>query len=263
MTQELQAVAKGRAPGGASARLRRYARLRAAERALMTCGRFQESLAMAQAARDVAARMRAGLEGVSAGATGAPSPERELAALDAALADYSRSLRQTLARTPVADLRASLPGAALLYREEVEALLDLCLEDRASAFENLDRIDYLMTLLSSRMQNAAQSVIADAAKASPRLSALSAAVQRKLGDTGREPAEEIHSAAQAVVDMDDLGETVERMRVFKHSLDLRFFLPDVLRAVVDYNAAIANQLQALLDQERTMDKEFEAGLSRP
>ena len=46
------------------------------------------------------------------------------------------------------------------------------------------------------------------------------------------------------------------VRRIKHSLGKGFFEPAILRRIVEFNAAVANHFESLLDAERAMDDEL-------
>lgn len=238
-------------------RVRGYAQLRAAERAILSGGRFRDCLTVSDRARDVLAQLRSGLEHLS---VDSPELESDLAAVDETLRSYSHLLLEILEHTSIASFRATLPATVVIGRDDVIGLLDLCLQSQETALGNRDLIAYLVTLLSTRTENGLQTVVGDPATVTRRLRSLCVAVENQLSGPGHEIEAKIRSVTESILDLADLDSAVCRVRSIKKDIGFRFFLPPILRALVEYNVTISNRLQALLDQDRTMDKEFLAGL---
>ena len=151
------------------ARVRRFAALRAAQRALTPSVRSPESLPTAGPLRAIRDQLRALLEAVESPSGGATAfGEADLPGIDDALDGYARQLRMVADGVSMPQFRASLPEAAQAQRGEVLALLDLLIEDDEPLDARLRLVDYLVTLLEAR----APSPLRGGAEHVPRLGLL-------------------------------------------------------------------------------------------
>lgn len=175
-----------------------------------------------------------------------PFEERDRAALpklDEMLADDESEMRTLAFQAPVAQLRATLPGQISSQRRGLLDLLDVML-GAASAEERLaggrlSAIDYLITLHCTGGTEGDGSVRQDPVGLTSRLSAL---CERATDNHDTRLAEiEAEFYAAAGVDEDHALEEVQlrALRQRKRDLGASFFAPNVLRAIVAYNAALS------------------------
>lgn len=242
-------------------RINRFSTLRAAERALKPSVRRRRELPSASVGRDLLVRLRhllAHTRGKRTREENAPPAAAELARIDERLDLFSRQLRATADRSPMAQLRATLPSIAYEHPEEVAALLDLCLEGDASPATRLPLVDYLVTLLASDHGYTRKSLIRDPSEVSRQVAARCRRLANEPEEVGLEIAQTFDRAIREVAELDNLEEIVQRMRVYKAKLDGRIFIPSVLRSVVAYNLAVSNRIEALLDRERERARAAEA-----
>jgi len=238
-------------------RLERFARLRSAQRALPASAR---DLAEAEENAFRAARIRdklgelAALEGSTSEVTEAltlAQPE-----IDAELDTMSEELRSHADETDFVQLRATIPQAVELHRKEVIALLELLLEDRAGLVDRIPRIEYLITMLSTEMEEGQRTLKHDPATLTSMLGEFDVAPA-----DGMEPgaiAIEFYQAAS--FEPHDLTPQRElrRLRERKIELGAACLTPDILRAIVTYNARLYNCIEASREASRAEDLDFEA-----
>ncbi len=238
-------------------RIRRYLRVRAADRAVAFATRFRDSIEMGLRARRAAEALRAVLRQ----AGGEAGQSLDLPGLDARLEDYAAGVEAVVAATPLAQFRATVPGTLEQHRSEVGAFLDFCLRDATTALARLDLVDLLVTALCTEVRNGLRSVVRDPTRLTRRLSAVSEAVAGQLGPGAGSAAARLREATARLNDLEGVALQVAEMRGFKQQLGRGFFAPEVLREVVAWNTAVANHFQSLLDSEREADKDLLAALS--
>ncbi len=249
-------------------RVRRYAQLRAAQRAVSPALRFRDFLATGAPVQKIAQQLRDQLEEAREQAQAVAEGEsreavynekwddERLAVIDEFLNRYALKLHETVDRTPLAQFRATLPATAALHRDETVALLEVCLERSKVALRRMDTIDYLVTLLACDIDNGMRRVVRDPTQLCPQLATLCEETPKQLDDDGERLAEQFRRATQQLADLEQVASVVDRVRTIKQALGRRFFLPVVLDSVVRYNVAITNQLQELIERDRELDKEF-------
>lgn len=220
--------------------------------------RFRDAIDVGRRARAAADALRGELR--RAGARGGAP---DLAALDARLEDYGAAVGAVVTATPLAQFRATIPAALELQRAEVGAFLDFCLQDARTALGHLDLVDFLVTALCTSLRNGLRQVVRDPIRLTRRLAAVSEAVAAPLQAEAAEAAARLREATARLSDLEGVAERVVEVRALKQGLGRAFFAPDVLRAVVAWNAGVANHFQALLDAERESDKDLLAVLSAP
>lgn len=248
-------------------RLRRYAHLRAVQRALRPAFGPSERIFPPPAAREIREQLRvlwARMERPAAEAEPEASradTDEELARLDAALEVFAERLRTALDAIPLAQLRAVLPEVCALHREEVEALLDLALsEEGALGPDRTDRIDYLITLLATERVGGRRRRARRPAELVPRLRARAEAAAEALDPgTSEGDAKIFREAAEQVAALQHPEALIAAMREWKETLGRTIFAPPVLEAMVEYNTAVWNRMQGLIADEREVDRE--AGMS--
>ncbi|MCG8589966.1 MAG: hypothetical protein MJE66_11815 [Proteobacteria bacterium] len=183
--------------------------------------------------------------------------------IDATLAQFSADLIECLDQIPLAQLRATLPTVAEYHREEVLALLDLCLEGPTGdgSFDHHPRlavVDYLVTLLATRETRDLRVLRCDPCRVTPLVAQWCEARQLLASDPEMTEIEQALRAAVAeIAEVSNVEPVVRRMRALKLQLGARLFVPTILRAVVDYNVAVGNRGQELMDQTRHEDAVME------
>jgi hypothetical protein len=168
----------------------------------------------------------------------------------------SARLHGVLDQTSIAQFRATLPWAAERNREEVRALLDHCLHNSKTALRRLDLVDYVVTILSTRVENGMRHVVRDPWKVSTRLQAVCTMVQEQMGDELGEVDLRLREAIAELADLEDVACVVDEVRKIKRSIGKGFFQPSILHRIVEFNAAVSNHFESLLDAERAMDDDI-------
>lgn len=254
---------------GVARRVRRFAVLRGAQRALDPSFRAP-LLADLEALRSIRERLRDLVRrcddpAQTPGAGGASAVEEELLDLDGALDGYAGVLLAKLDQLPMAQLRASLSLETPAQRGEVMALLELCMESESALAGHLAVVDFLITLLCVDQRDGSWIVVTDPPD-------LNDTVRRRCGsapDLGPGVESKIVSRFRDAVERlarDADGEAILReMAIYKTEIAGFFFEPAVLRCVVGYNAAARNHFEARRRRGRELDTAIddEIGLAQP
>ena len=244
-------------PKELASRISKYANLRAAERAITPTVRGRArlpSFRLGGEILDSLQRLRQAVDQRSS-SIGGVSVANLAANIDRDLETFAEALATVINKSPMVQLRATLPGTVRQAREEVEALLDFCLEPgRFTPFPRA-LVDYMITLLSTAGADEGRKMIQnDPSQVTKRVEALSLE-QASLRHSGVDNAcSVLRVAAVDLVSMDDLESIIRRMREIKDDLCERLLHPEVLRSVVAYNVAIHNRLLIILSAAREFDQ---------
>jgi hypothetical protein len=181
-------------------------------------------------------------------AQGLPSPTEEeaaIAALDARVAELERDMRDIALAVPVTQLRITLPERVSVDRRGVLDLLDLILGAEVDGLEGtrvrIPTLDYLITLLCTGGNPHAP--LQDPVMLTPRLHQLCG--RSNIDYDPRLPALEAEFYAAADMHEAEMRNEVEQrtLRRYKMELEEIFFAPRVLRAIVNYNAALMRRIE--------------------
>lgn len=239
-------------------RISRFARIRAAHRALpIGAGELdfvEERDRRADALRGV---LRALAESADA-ATETPdcaSPVEPDCALafedvDAELDAMETDLRGRVDRTAFSELRASIPRVVDANRSEGLALLDCLVGDPSTPVDRLAKLEYLITILSTEDVDGARKIVHDPASLSEAVTRFTSGVP--TSEEAEAVSMEFYQAAGTDRSSEDLG-WLRMLRDRKRALGSSRFAPDVLRAVVTYNARAFNRLVFARDSSREAD----------
>lgn len=267
-------------------RIARYSALRSAERALIPSVRRRGGLPSIRLGQELIGELHKLLDHVTkgksahdasgdwgsgvlqaalteedrAGSSELETLTTELVAIDEGLDQIARELRALAARTPLGQLRATLPGTTCERPSETAALLDLYLEDLTLGSEPPFLVDYMITLLASSRAPGLRTLRADPCTVSPGVEALCAAAEERHNERSRDFAESFRAASLELLGLEDLEGVILRVREKKSRLGACFFSREVLRSVVNYNIAVSNRLHELIEQERSSDFEVEQTL---
>ena len=155
-------------------------------------------------------------------------------------------MREIATRVPIAELRLTLPRFLAHDRSGVLALLDVFVgadvdSDRSSD-GRIFAIDYLITLLCTSGDGPPDAIRYDPVTLTPRLENLCAHAAASSDPSLAEIAADFFAASN--MDAEDLREEMQqrRLRSRKSELGNAFFAPDVLRAIVTYNAALFQRI---------------------
>jgi hypothetical protein len=185
--------------------------------------------------------------------------EKALTKLDRALQRGSAELRWALENTRFSELRAALPEVRALRPHEVEALLDLCLEEPDVSPDLLRVIEYLATLISTNSSRGRRAIRSDPVRATPRLREVCESF------TNYDPAEvqrHLDALSTTIAELeraDALDPIMRRMRGYKETFGQLLLVPTLLRKAVEYNVAVSVRLHSMLEAERALaDLDLEA-----
>jgi hypothetical protein len=240
-------------------RARRFATLRAAQRALVPSVRSPEALPPLEPIRALRDQIRTLLDRMGKRAAVEPRSEAvgksQLDGIDDALDGYAYQLRYVADHVPVAQFRASLPELAKGQRVEVIALLDLLIEDDEGLDARLSLVDYVVTLLCTAHQNDQWTLVADPSTVTE--GTRTRAFSQPLGDPAIEA--EILGRFRRATERINAGEAFEvvarEMRSYKQEIAAHFFAPEVLRCIVAYNAALRHNRDRELSRVRALDRD--------
>jgi hypothetical protein len=250
------------------ARVRRFAVLRAAQRALTPSS--TEPIDTTESGVISGIRRRLGaLTARFDACDGAALPESrlddELRALDDALAGFARSLLAIVEKISLAQLRASLSGQTHPQRVEVAALLQLCLEGEPTPSRYLRVVDFLVTLLSTGMRDGKWVVEIDPANLNDTVrnrcaltGYIDTAVEARIVSRFQGAAERVASGPGDVAIMEEIS-------AYKVDVASFYFNPAILRCIVGYNVAARNHFEERMRRGREMDAAIddELGLFAP
>ncbi len=239
-------------------RVRSFAALRGAQRALEPSACAPGALPAAERWREIRERLGALSKCLARGgepAPGDPELRPELAEIDLLLAELKQELLAALEGIPLSQLRATLPTTFLEYSDEVVALLDLCVGTESGRAGRERITEYLVTMIASEQCAGVRRMVRDPVQVSPGLTLYSNALGDAL-DPDTDPvriAQTFDDAAQRLQEATNVSPVLAEIRELKQSLGESVFSPSILRAVVGYNLAVWNRHEDLLDQTRTDD----------
>jgi hypothetical protein len=231
-------------------RVERYASLRSALRVLAPSIRLHAESGLDSTFAEIRGWLR---EAAASPAEGSHRPERAslLAKIDSYLDILAGEILAQLRAIPLAQLRATLPAHRDAHPDEVAALLDVCTSPPGLGFDAADLLDYLITLLATEAVDGRKRVTHDPVELVPALSARCAAAEATL--SAADLARVFEGARLELERGEPLSGIVARVRHAKRENPANLFVPEVLRALVAYNAAAANRLEDLERAERDLE----------
>ncbi len=229
-------------------RLKRYAALRAALRAVSPAFPPETSGSLQERAQELSGRLRRAASPDEQPEAAKQTPLHvELERIDQAWVEFARELLSLVSDLPLSQLRATLPAVQESNPDEVLALLDLCVADERALGERWNLLDYLVTLASTETDDGRKRVALDPATLTPSLEALGT----ETGEHTDADLEDLVREFQAARDQISRGEPLApirtRLRDTKKSAVTRLPAPDVLRAVIACNVALWNRLEELTE----------------
>lgn len=175
---------------------------------------------------------------------GEPIDSDTTASLDRQLEDLAKMMTEIAHQVSPAQLRATLPARVGPDRRGVLDLLDLMIGDGLDApaklSARLGSIDYLVTLLCTGGEG--KGIRHDPVTLTPQMNALCSHVQDQDEPNVMEIEAEFFAAASLEDEAVQEEITLRKLRQRKAELGLLFFAPRILRAVVTYNATLAERL---------------------
>ncbi len=240
-------------------RVRRFAALRAAQRALVPSMRDPSQLPGNEGVRGLRDDLQKVVDAMKQGGAPLAIDGIHVAAIDESLDGYAERLRQVTDGVAIAQFRASLSETIAEHREEAAALLDLVLEDDTAIPERFCLIDYLVTLLSIAKTEAGWCVVIDPSN----VSELTRAIALEAPEIAPESKAHIMSRFQAACERlrsgGDFETVVREMGAFKTEIVPHLFHPEILRCLVSYNLALRIFREEQLLRARTHDRDAKLG----
>ena len=172
--------------------------------------------------------------------------------IEGALGDLTAELIRSIRALPFWQFRATLPAVLAREPKDLVALLELTLADPENRWWDL--IDYVATLLASEERGGRRRVVRDAAAMTRCLHGLCAQAAEEATEEDLEPVPLLEAARDELERGEPLGPIVERMRREKESLEHRYLIPTVLRAVVAYNISVSNRLTRRDEARRSLEE---------
>ncbi len=246
--------------------LRRFASIRSAQRALApSVVKLQEDSAKApgQRLRKELEQLAISWKSLADTDTDASEPDAirtvclGFERVEVELSKMSDQLRLQADGVDAAQLRSTLPGIARSHRQkEVGGLLDLLIEDRGGLTRRRSTIEYLVTLLATSKESGTSKIVLDPVKLTPALQSLCEEIETEYGAVSQQYELAFFEAAN-FVDGSDFAAHMAKLRAKKEELGTACFLPRILRAIVTYNASVANRMSGSVATSREDDEEFE------
>ncbi len=168
----------------------------------------------------------------------------ELAQVDLGLDRMAEALLGRLDRVPFAELRASIPRAVEARRHDVLGLVDIMVQDRDKLLDRLSVLEYFVTNLATEEVGRDRKVVHDPVTLTPSLAQV--ANEQDASDEAEAVALELFQADRPDEPGNDL-DWLRSTRARKDALGMARLAPNVLRAVVTYNARVFNRLAAAAD----------------
>lgn len=234
-------------------RIARFARVRSAHRALPATAEAIDAVARREAQADeirirLSALLRSGVVNEASVTTSGGDP----VSLDSAIASMEEDVLRRMDCLDFPALRASIPRAVETHRHEVIALLEVLLGDRSGLPGRLGKVEYLVTILATEEIDGRRHIVHDPASLTPLVASF-ADVGASRGVVS-EAAVELYQAASLDFDDPDPSASLRRIRARKESLGLARLSPELLRAVVTYNARMFNWVVSCADSSRESDE---------
>ena len=240
-------------------RVRHFARLRAAHRALTPSSaqpHGEVDGAVVESVRECLRTLRAQVDPSIAAVAVSRAKLQEL---DEGLDAYQKALVAWAARLPLAQLRASLATETHDDRVEVAALLQICLETEAVPKLLLPIVDFLITLLCASQKDGAWWMDVDPAD-------LNDVIRARCAAAHLEPSIEsqiMHRFQRAAEQLATAGDTpalVDDISAYKAEVAGFYFAPSILRCIVGYNIAARNHFENRVRRGREMDAALDGDL---
>jgi hypothetical protein len=219
------------------ARVRRFAALRAARRALVPSVRSIDVFPPVEPLRGVQGQLKELVARLQQGRAD-DLANVSLNGIDEVLDSFANGLRQVADDVPLPQYRATLTETARDQREEVVALLDLVLEDLPGIPKRLNLIDLLITLLAIAKEGDSWSTVIDPPNVSERTRALSINAPACDPDLLNQILARFQKACETLNAGGDFEAVRTEIGSFKKKIGNYLFVPEVMRCVVSYNLAV-------------------------
>jgi hypothetical protein len=108
-----------------------------------------------------------------------------------------------------------------------------------------------VTVLATEDEAGQRRVVCDPTTLTSRIAKIT---QSRAGETSHDLQAVVSEAVADLGSPDRVRGVIERMRAHKSRLNERFFVPGVMRAVVEFNVAVGNRLEELSSAQRILDE---------
>lgn len=236
---------------GIERRIRRFAVLRAAQRALREVASEPELEQDLDQGRRLLRRLRV-VSGREDAQTEVVEPRQALASIDQGLERLAERLRARLQSVPVRTLCGALDAMVGPEAGALRALAAVALEGDLRDDGHLARVEMLITLLCVEGLAGERQVVRAPLEALPELARIDLP-EAYEAHPDIDEAEQVLGRAVVRLDQDDAGAARDRILAFKRRLGPRLLHPTVLAASVAYNTEMGNRLSRLLDDHHALD----------
>lgn len=165
-----------------------------------------------------------------------------LQSIDTLLQEFEQSIRHRATEIPLSELRSSIPSFQECDRKSLLDLLDVLIGEDSPVSrrfaERIGAIDYLITLLCTHGGSHPGAIDFDPPTLTPRLQRLCESAAANSNDGLTEIEAEFFIAANLESELLGGESHQASMRKRKAELNLNFFAPRILRAIVTYNTAL-------------------------
>jgi hypothetical protein len=235
-------------------RTRRFASLRAAQRALSRSVHPSELELASKRGRQILILLQE-LSVRSRGPAPATSAlvEADLGRVDQLLDDISLRTREILAALDMANLRSSAPLLSEQHPDEVRGLVDVLLDGDVDDEKTLRMVEYLVTVLSSEDRDGRRALVREPADATPRLQEVAERLRESSHVDFLVAEKSIENTMRLLHGGGDIGDIRDRVRRYKEELGSAILHPRILPAVVAYNVAMWNHVAELIEGSRSID----------
>jgi len=172
----------------------------------------------------------------------------EFAEIGSALSSLLLRTRDQLLQTDLSKLRPAIPQLARSHRPDVESVLDLCLGDLESFDDLWPLTDLLIGRLATNDDGKVRKLRVEPSQITPRLTEVCDQAAKLFPAAATQAVATFEKAIadlKAAEALEDLEPIIERLFSFKQNLGMRVLLPEILRAAVLYNMAVANRIDAI------------------
>ena len=241
-------------------RARRFASLRAAQRALSELAHPADLERALEHGSEILIQLRELGRGAAAGGA---ADAGELQAMDALLDELSASTRKLFENKPISQLRSCLQRHAANHPDETRGVIETLLEGDLERDANLRLLEYLITQLCSEERDGYRRVAREPSEAVPQLGALAEGLWGLTDASCRAARGTLSQATAGILGADAVGPTRDRVREFKSELGTRILHPAVISAALHYNVAMANRVAGLVAGGRSIDLLADEVLTAP
>jgi hypothetical protein len=237
-------------------RVRHFARLRAAHRALLPSSADPQSGADPALIGSIRDCLRTLKEQIDRPDAEVAVSRAMLQQLDESLDAYQKGLIGWVARLPIAQLRASLSSDTHAGRVEASGLLQICLESEPVPKRLLHIVDFLITLQSATRRDGSWVMDLDPADLNDVIRARCAARHIETSAESR-IVRRFQQAAEQLASVENATALIREISAYKAEVAGFYFAPSILRCIVGYNITARNHFESRVRRGRELDAEID------